>query len=289
MGVESSLREIRVNFPFGDVSIKAIDASHGVFMRSFPRHMHSFYELHYITGGQGRLILDDAEYELSKGNLFLIAPKVHHAQLTDINNCMEEYCFSFEVQQKRAKGDDTISRFFADCDFYLCGDSRGMEAAFIELEMELKNRELGYMIAIQSLLERILLLTVRNFLYHTSEIQVLRTVPDDRRSLLMDEAFLYAYQTLTLEGLADILNLSPRHTERLIYEKYGTSFAKLRMQSRLNAAINMIGNKEKRLSEIAEKCGFSSYNHFSREFKKAYGMSPSEYQKVDMSNGGKRE
>ena len=60
------------------------------------------------------------------------------------------------------------------------------------------------------------------------------------------------------------------------------------MQSRLNAAMNMIGSKEKKLSEIAEECGFSSYNHFSREFKKAYGMSPSEYQRVDITNGGKK-
>lgn len=28
MGFESSLREINMNFPFGDVNIKAIDASH---------------------------------------------------------------------------------------------------------------------------------------------------------------------------------------------------------------------------------------------------------------------
>lgn len=189
MGIESSLREIKMNFPFGDVGIKAIDANHGAFVRPFPRHMHSFYELHYVTGGQGRLVLDNAEYELSKGQLFLLAPKVHHAQLTDTGNCMEEYCFSFEVQPQKAKGDDTISSFFSDCAFYLCGDNWGIEAAFDELELELKNREIGYMIAIQSLLERILLLTVRNFLYHASEKQVLRTVPDDRRSLLMDEAF----------------------------------------------------------------------------------------------------
>lgn len=289
MGFESSFREIKMNFQFGDVMIKAIDANHGVFLRSFLRHMHSFYELHYITGGQGRLVLDDVEYELSKGHLFLLAPKVHHAQLTDTSNCMEEYYFSFEVQPKKIKGDNTISSFFADHDFYICSDNGSIETAFTELELELKNRETGYIIAIQSLLERILLLTIRNFLYHASEIQVLRTVPDDRRSLLMDEAFLYAYQTLTLKGLANILNLSPRHMERLIYEKYGTSFAKLRMQSRLNAAMNIIGNKQKRLSEIAEECGFSSYNHFSREFKKAYGMSPSEYQKADIINGGKRE
>lgn len=42
MGFESSFREIKMNFQFGDVMIKAIDANHGVFLRSFPRHMHSF-------------------------------------------------------------------------------------------------------------------------------------------------------------------------------------------------------------------------------------------------------
>lgn len=282
MGFKVSFREYKLSFDFGNVLIKAIDANHGVFIHSFPRHMHSFYELHYIVNGEGRLILDDAEYGLSKGQLFLLAPKVHHAQLTNTNNCMEEYFFSFEVQPKKTKTDCLISEFLTESDFYICEDTRGIEKIFSELEYEMNHCEMGFIAAAQSLLEHILLLTARNFLCKSSAKPDVRNVPDDRRSLLMDEAFLYSHKTITLENLAEILNLSPRHTERLIYEKYGTSFVKLRLQVRMNAALDMIRNKNRKLSEIAEACGFSNYNHFSKEFKKAFGMSPSEYQKYTL-------
>lgn len=289
MGFGVPFRDFKINFELGDVRIKAIDANHGVFIRSFPRHMHSFYELHYIVGGEGRLILDDSEYELSKGKLFLLAPKVHHAQLTDTSNCMEEYYFSFEVQPKNSKTDCTISSFFSNSDFYMCDDTRAVETVFLEVERELNNCEVGYTAAVRSLLERILLLTVRNFLYKASEMTAARTVPDDRRSLLMDEAFLFSYKTLTLESLSKLLNLSARHTERLIYEKYGTSFVNMRTQSRLNAAMDMLADNRLKLCEIAESCGFSSYIHFLNTFKNAFGAAPSEYRKTYAINGGKQK
>ena len=128
-------------------------------------------------------------------------------------------------------------------------------------------------------MERVLLLTVRSFLAKSSEISATKTIPDDRRSLLMDEAFLFSYKALTLDSLSVLLNLSKRHTERLIYEKYGTSFIKIRTQSRLNAAMNMLADEYLKLSEIAEKCGFSSCIHFLNTFKEVYGVAPSEYRK----------
>lgn len=279
MDFEVLFRDLNLNIDLGDIRIKAIDEKHGVFIHSFPRHMHSFYELHYIVGGEGKLILDHSEYELSKGKLFLLGPKVHHAQLTNTRNCMEEYCFSFDIQPKKLEKSSTMTNFFTDSDFYICDDTRNIVSLFSEIEQELNSREIGYTEAIRSLLERVMILTVRNFLYKSSEMSVAKTVPDDRRSLLMDEAFLFSYKTLTLESLSKLLNLSLRQTERLIYDKYGTSFVKMRTQSRLNAAMNMLSDSEMPLSEIAEKCGFSSYTHFFNVFKATYQTAPSEYRK----------
>lgn len=289
MGFEVPFREFNLNFDFGNIRVKAIDASHGAFIRSFPRHIHSFYELHYIIGGEGKLILDDEAYELSAGKLFLTAPKVYHAQQTNESNPMEEYCFSFEIKAKKTETQCELSDFFAASVFYICDDTHNLKAVFSELEEEINNRETGYITAVQSLLERILLFTVRNFTYKHSKTDDVRTVPDDRRSLIMDEAFLFSYRTLTLEKLAQLLNLSIRHTERLIYEKYNTSFVKMRMQSRLNAAVDMIENGDVKMLDIAENCGFSSYIHFLNAFKKEFGMPPSEYKKVHIINGGKHK
>ncbi len=279
MNFKRDFRDLKLNFHFDNMHIKVIDAKHGIFLHSFARHMHSFYELHYIASGHGRLVLDDTEYELEQGQLFLLAPKVHHAQFTDVENPMEEYCFSFEIRYGSSGQSSEISNALTSSDFNICKDTQRIDLAFKELESEINDCGPGYMIAIQLLLTKILLATARNFSGRNNKATVASALPDDRRSLLMDEAFLFSYQNLTLEGLAALLNLSTRHTERLIREKYGTTFVQYRTQSRLNAAVNMMTDTNLKLSEIAEKCGFSSYLHFGKIFQNTFGVSPSVYRK----------
>lgn len=282
MEYKKNLRDLKLNFHIENMNISAIDFNHGVFLHSFARHMHSFYELHYIVSGHGRLVLDDQEYDLESGHLFLLAPKVYHAQFTDTKDPMEEYHFSFEMQQEKSPKESSIGNIFTFGKFSIGKDAFHMEFLFKELESELNNCGIGYKTAVRLILEKTILTTARNFFVKTAKTvkdAVLDAVPDDRRSLLMDEAFLFSYKNLTLEGLAAVLNLSPRHTERLICEKYGTTFVKYRTQSRLNAAVNMMGNTDLKLYEIAERCGFSSYLHFAKQFQNAFGIAPSVYRR----------
>lgn len=283
MVYKKNMRDLKVNFHLDNMQVNAIDFNHGVFLHSFARHMHSFFELHYIVSGQGKLVLENEEYELKPGQLFLLAPKVYHAQLPDAKNPMEEYHFSFEIQHEKFTKRGSISDALALEEFYICEDIYNMELCFKELELELNNCEMGYKTAIRLILEKILLATARNFSakdIKENKDMVSDGIPDDRRSLLMDEAFLYSHKNLTLDGLSTLLNLSPRHTERLVLEKYGTTFSKYRTQSRLNAAVNMMGDTDLKLSEIAERCGFSSYLHFAKQFQKSFGVSPSKYRKT---------
>lgn len=47
---------------------------------------------------------------------------------------------------------------------------------------------------------------------------------------------------------------------------------------KLNRATQLIAERRYTLSEIADRTGFSTLSHFSRSFKKQFGISPSEYQ-----------
>ncbi len=47
---------------------------------------------------------------------------------------------------------------------------------------------------------------------------------------------------------------------------------------KLNRATELIAERKYTLSEIADRTGFSTLSHFSRSFKKQFGVSPSEYQ-----------
>ena len=46
---------------------------------------------------------------------------------------------------------------------------------------------------------------------------------------------------------------------------------------KLNRAAQLILEGHHTMSEIADMTGFTSLSHFSRSFKKQFGMSPSEY------------
>jgi AraC-like DNA-binding protein len=102
---------------------------------------------------------------------------------------------------------------------------------------------------------------------------------DDRRIMLIDQAFIYKYKTITLSALSDELKLSTRQTQRFIQDKYGISFSTLKFQSRLSHAAMLLSTTKLSLDEISIQVGYSNYSFFSRAFKKQYNMTPVSYRK----------
>ena len=274
----------RLDITLENVCFRIIDIDKGEFEESFPKHMHPFYELHYIIGGEGRLLLDRAEHALSDGDIFMTAPKVNHAQLTSPDNHMKEYHIAFEVSDNSKISSGIVFDIFNGIDFYIAKDRREVGRLFELLEAENDSKESGYLSAITSILSLILLNVFRSFIPKKVLFQDNNSAPDNRQ-LILDEAFLYSYKDLTLRSLASLLHLDIRQTQRIIKQKYGMNFVELRTHTRLSAAQNMIRMGNLSLSETAERCGFSNYAHFTSVFKKKFGVSPSEYKKMII--GGK--
>ena len=269
---------VRLDVTLEKINFKIIDIDRGKFEQSFPRHMHPFYELHYIIGGKGRLLIDKEEYRLSEGDVFMTAPKIYHAQITDPNDYMEEYHIAFDISANSDFGKDALGYIFRDNAFYIAKDKFNVKQLFGLLENENESMETGYISAMTSIISLILLNTSRNFVQIKSNWQT-KQLSADNRQLVLDEAFLYSYRDLTLHSLAEILHLDTRQTQRIIRQKYGMSFVELRTRMRLSVAQDMMRSGNASLSEIAEKCGFSSYAYFTKVFKKRFGMPPGQYRK----------
>jgi AraC-like DNA-binding protein len=280
MWLDVDFRTLNIQFELGDIWVKSIDASHGIFMHSFPNHMHSFYELHYIIGGKGTLVMNNIEYPLEKNHLFLIGPKQHHAQITNSEHFMEEFHFSFEISQAREQQENSMCKLFKEIDFWIGKDVHGIDKLFEALEDEVATREIGYVLSIQTLLSQILIALARNQSNIIPENRLPTNTPDEKRMSLLDEAFLYSYKNITIKSIAKLLNLSTRQVQRLIKEKYGISFLEMRTQSRLNAAANMlVSYQNNSIQKIAENVGFTDCVYFSSKFKEHFGIRPSEYRK----------
>ncbi|WP_307475268.1 AraC family transcriptional regulator [Paenibacillus harenae] len=88
----------------------------------------------------------------------------------------------------------------------------------------------------------------------------------------------YGDQTLSLNGLADMLAISPPYLSRLISEATGSSFPDFVNFIRLEHARTLLMTElELDIREIAEKSGYGSSTYFTTLFKKRYGVTPSKW------------
>ncbi len=75
------------------------------------------------------------------------------------------------------------------------------------------------------------------------------------------------------------MNLSVSHFQRLSKQQYGIPCTKDILTSRMEYAKQLLLTTELSTIEIAEKCGYYDYAHFSKVFCKYACDSPAKYRK----------
>lgn len=103
----------------------------------------------------------------------------------------------------------------------------------------------------------------------------IQTIVDD-----IDESIInHDDEALTLRSLARMLGYSEFHTTRKFKEISGMSLRDYLRYRKLAFALKEVRDSEKSLLDIAFEYGFSSHEAFTRAFKDAYGVAPSEFRK----------
>jgi transcriptional regulator GlxA family with amidase domain len=97
--------------------------------------------------------------------------------------------------------------------------------------------------------------------------------PRVRRALLLMEQNLA--RPIAVAVVAAELGLSARQLERLCRQHVGMGPASLYRRLRMRYANWLIENTDRSVTDIANEAGFADCAHFSRQFKDAYGLSPS--------------
>ena len=87
----------------------------------------------------------------------------------------------------------------------------------------------------------------------------------------------YKKTDLSIKEIADRSFMSEVYFRKLFKAEYGSSPQKYIIKLRIQNAVGLISAGYYSLSEVAYMSGYSDYKYFSTEFKKAMGVSPSEY------------
>lgn len=255
------------------------------FLHPVPRHSHgnSSYEIHYIPHGCGKVHINDRLYEITPNTLYVTGPHVEHEQLPLPSDPMTEYCLYFKLQKSSGVAPQkagSIASHFEKNTFWFGQDTQEIYPLIQQIFFELEHRYTGYMIQVEALLQQSIVKLVRCYEQkRASGPPSLPSSPGDSKAIIVEESFLYEYETLTLENLSRRLGLSSRQTERFIREYYGKTFLQKKTEAKMSMAKIYLDDGSLNISEIADRLGYSAIQHFSYAFKQYYGISASEYRK----------
>ena len=82
---------------------------------------------------------------------------------------------------------------------------------------------------------------------------------------------------LTLDDLAQSVNLSASRLRHLFKAEVGTTPTQYLKSRKMQEAKNLMGNSYLTMKQVMIEIGVSDVSHFVRDFKMAFGLTPTQY------------
>ena len=251
-------------------------------------HLHSdFSELVIVFGGTAMHTVNDESYFIKKGDVFVLGEGVSHGyhdthQLQICNIMFQPEKILFPGDVRKLPGFHAL--FVIEP--YLAGKKEFQSHLSLQLEdceqihhlTDLMLREY------QTTTPGKETLLTSYFMILATTLSRLYTLPAKRReSTVLNIAKSVSYmesnftEPLTMEEIAAISSLSPRHFSRLFASSYHTTPGNYILSLRMQHAAGLLKNTDLSISQVAFQSGFNDSNYFSRQFRKFFGTSPREY------------
>ena len=87
----------------------------------------------------------------------------------------------------------------------------------------------------------------------------------------------YSDKELTLNSIAESLNVTPNYLGRLFKQQSGTAFSDHVEQIRMQQAQKLLKETNKKIYEVALECGYNDGQYFAKVFKKYTGKTPNSF------------
>lgn len=240
--------------------------------------------------------IDEGSKEsISAGDVFIVMPKTNHLLHADGKSFVKNYSFriEFEIEQKTNESvalyNDIAKNLSSKpiTSYYIPWAS----ALASSIVGEIKNNAFLGMQLARSEFEKFIILLLRELVSKNDKTienhskKSSSGLYDDNkvvRNEKIDNFFnrSYYFQSITIENLAQDLNLSVRQVNRILKEEFHTSFHAKLIERRLMHGKKNLLITDKTVEEIALRVGFSSSSGFFVAFKKEFGMTPIEFRKL---------
>lgn len=165
---------------------------------------------------------------------------------------------------------DTINYHTEDIEFFMPKDPNALSELFREILDSWNRKEVGYKYKCSAILYDILAECYRQNFKPESQNSIIQKSVD---YILKN----YKHKELYIREIAEQSFISEVYFRKLFKAAYGISPQKHIIKLRMQNALGLISTGYYSLKEVAEMSGYHDYKHFTVEFKRNVGVSPSEY------------
>lgn len=256
-------------------------------------HSHNFFEITYVVRGNCTFLFEGESATLSEGDLCIVSPGSGHSLP------LEPGCLAISVMVRRSTFDsvfgglliqkDLVSLFFRKSLYetkranYILLKTGNDPAAFHTMQQLVYETNMMDQYANDCSVSLLNLFLARALRASSAEVTLRHYEGYSKEGLdfaLILQYIQQNYQSVTLSGLANTFHFSETYLSKLIRKNLNQNFTDVLRTLKMNHAMEYLMNTSMKVSEIAEKVGYDSVDHFSRTFRKVYGTSPMEYKKV---------
>lgn len=119
----------------------------------------------------------------------------------------------------------------------------------------------------------------QKFMYITGFVKPQTSIDYTNKIVQVTKDYLEAHysEEISLENIAEQVNISPQYFSKLIKKNTGFNFIDWLSMLRVKKAKELLTNSNYTVKEVCFMVGYKDPNYFSRIFKKRIGITPSEY------------
>jgi AraC-like DNA-binding protein/mannose-6-phosphate isomerase-like protein (cupin superfamily) len=249
-------------------------------------HYHDFNELVFIIKGKGIQVIEQNEYMVSAGDVFVLqgnqkhffkdpsgielvnvmfAPNKRQNIISDSVRKLEGYNALFILESQYRALHHFQNKLHLDR-----SDMAKMEFILNSMMLELEHKLEGYKTLLGNKLEELIILLSR----HYSSLEATEAKALVRIGKVIDYLENNFTDKIYLDKLAEMAFMSTRNFQRIFQKAVGSSPSNYIMQIRLQKARKMLRNTESPITDIAIDSGFGVSNYFIKCFKKEIGITP---------------
>ncbi len=245
--------------------------------RLFPAHWHKGLELLFIDKGALEVTLQKTTYVARSGDIVVINPNVLHVGYTreapSLHRVLilelENLCGVPELaalMRPYIKNTASFLPLVRDDKMFDIADKVFSLPESGEPELDFLRTTAAYR------------LLYRLYTYHTDKGY---TVPSQRSRMqrVLDYIDEHYCENITVKQLSTIFQYEETYFGRLFKTATSLSLTEYVRILRLEKAKRLLRSENMEIAAVAEQCGFSDMNYFSRCFKKRQGMTAGEYRK----------